>query len=217
MSTDKSQQPLWNSLERWKLIVSALTPITIAVATWVYEDTKAEELRRATSEKEEQLKSEERIRRAVGKRLEIWDKAAPMMNDIYCYLLFIGKWKQFAPTDIIERKRDLDTLMYSNRILFTPDFFKAYEDFIGAAFEPYGGKWAQDAPIKTIQTRPLDKKALRTAFTGSENTEAVHTTYWAYQRMAAIELHVAEPETPTKPKGAKPDDSSSLSAGPSAR
>ena len=123
-----AKPPVWNSLEITKLCVSLLTPIVIAVATYQY-----------NVHKDLDVQQQERLRRVVAKRVELWDAMAPKMNDIYCYFLYVGRWKEMEPQEIIERKRDLDALLYSNRILFSQPFFESYQEFMSAAFEMYRG------------------------------------------------------------------------------
>src|ERR1035437_2870580 len=72
----------WNSLEIVKLLVGLLTPIAIAVATYQY-----------NAHKDIEVQKEERLKRVVAKRVELWDQIAPNMNDIYCYFLYVGRWK----------------------------------------------------------------------------------------------------------------------------
>ena len=46
----------------------------------------------------------------------------------------MGRWKERSPADIIDKKRQLDTLLYSNRPLFSAEFVGLYHNFMRQAF-----------------------------------------------------------------------------------
>ena len=54
---------------------------------------------------------------------------APEVDQIYSYFLYLGDWKGISPEQIIEKKRQLDDLVYSNRIFFSDQFFDSYTAF----------------------------------------------------------------------------------------
>jgi hypothetical protein len=180
----------WNSLEATKLVVSLLTPVAIAVATYQYNLSK-----------DADVQQQERLKRLVAKRIDLWDQMAPKMNDIYCYFLYVGRWKEFGPIEIIERKRQLDSLLYANQIIFSREFFASYQDFMAAAFQTYR-EFGKDAALRTRPLRPKDQPFKKDAFTGVDNGDEVHRAYWRFQEMAATELDV--PVLPTPPRPSTP-------------
>ena len=108
----------WTSLEIAKLGISALTPILVLTVGIVINHSVK------VAERSSTLRSE--IYRTVGEDL----------NDIYCYLMFVGNWKDLTPADIIARKRSVDKTMYTYRPLFTEELFATYKTFMHEAFEP---------------------------------------------------------------------------------
>ena len=67
-------------------------------------------------------------------RLAIYREAAPLINDIVSYQFYVGQWKNWRPEDVIDKKRQLDRLLYSHRPLLTPAFFALYHDFMRLTF-----------------------------------------------------------------------------------
>jgi hypothetical protein len=127
----------WNSLEIAKLLVGALTPIAIFVFTyWTNQSQtletealttqrQAEESKRQSDDKA-QAQANERFAQVVKYRAELWSSISPQMNDLYCYFLYVGHWKDLDPTEILKTKRSLDKLVYSNSPFFSPDFLIKY-------------------------------------------------------------------------------------------
>jgi hypothetical protein len=193
----KKQSP-WNSLEIAKIAASLLTPLTIALATLYFNHLKDVDAHRQEQVKDMDVQHQEQLRRTVAKRMEIWDYVAPLMNEEYSYFLFVGKWKEITPKQAIAVKRDLDAKMYSNQILFTKEFFSAYQEFMNESFKT-GRGWKQDAGLRTEKIRPGDTDAPADAFTGEDNSGCIHDAYWNFQAKASHELDLPVLPTPKKP------------------
>jgi hypothetical protein len=84
----------------------------------------------------------------IKARLQYYGQIAPMVNDLMCYLAFVGRWKELAPPDVIAIKRDMDRLFHSVAPLFSQRVADAYGDFMRAGFSGYSG-WATDARIRS--------------------------------------------------------------------
>jgi hypothetical protein len=136
---------VWNSLEFCKLAATDLTPLTVFILGYVIWNGQRDIVQRWERDQIEQRKATDadvRERDLIrGFRLSIYREAAPLLNDILTYHLYIGRWKERTPADIIGRKRRLDELMYSNAALFIPAFFNLYQAFMrqpGTAGNHYG-------------------------------------------------------------------------------
>ena len=92
--------------------------------------------------------SQWRNQKLIEKRIDVWDKVGSDVNDIYCYCMRVGAWKQFTPPEIIKKKRDADKIIHLNRPYFSDDFFKSYLQFMSVCFEMYQGH-GEDAKLKT--------------------------------------------------------------------
>jgi len=132
----------WNSLEVVKLIVSALTPVIVAIiGVYIHHLTKRFEYHQWQNQK------------LIEKRLAIYDELASLMNDNLCYFTFVGAWKGRKPIDVIISKRCLDKKIHLAAPLFSSKFFEACMRFQNLCFETYTG-WGEDAKLKTqVQRR----------------------------------------------------------------
>jgi hypothetical protein len=134
----------------------------------------------------------------------VWHEASPTINDIYVYMMFIGEFKDMTPTQMIDDKRKLDRLMHSNQVLFTREYFKAYQDFMNTAYAPYRG-WLKDAALRTIPIRPHDNDVIpgsnhmKAEFTGEDCRNEVFAAYWNLQKLSGSELNVYNPDPGKQP------------------
>jgi hypothetical protein len=140
-NTSKEANPdrsVWNSLEICKLVATVMTPVTVfvlgcliwsgqreIVQRWDRDQLEQRSLAEASSKERDQIRE---------LRLSIYKEAAPLLNEILSYHFYVGRWKERSPADIIEKKRQLDSLMYSNIALFTPAFFDLYRAFMRQGF-----------------------------------------------------------------------------------
>ena len=135
-------QSTWNSVEITKLFVDALTPILIVfLGIWVNRIAKRFEQAQWTNQK------------LIEKRITIYDELAPMINDLYCYFMCVGNWKELTPVQIVELKRKLDKKIYVYVSLFSEQFVRVYHEFIHECFETYTGA-GHDAKLRTLLDHP---------------------------------------------------------------
>ena len=140
MSLPEIQQTeqIWNSLEITKLVIATLTPIIIAFLAFRFNRIiKRLDKKQWTNQK------------IVEKRIEIYDRIVPKLNDILCFYCYIGNWKEITPIDIIRLKRELDKDINIYAPLFSDDLSKKYNDFIHLCFISFSG-WEHDAKIKSL-------------------------------------------------------------------
>jgi hypothetical protein len=200
MPTTTEPEKLWNSLEVCKLIVGLMVPIAIVVVSNQYSNrerlqTEQHETRQKADDMNK-TKQDEREKREVDKRFNAWEQMAPQMNQIYSYFLYIGDWKTTSPEQIVEKKRQLDDLIYSNRIFFTDQFFNSYSAFMRAAFTTSRG-WEKDPQLNTVPIRKLDRPS-KVEFNSCDNADAVYKAYWDFQDASSVELNL--PKVPASPR-----------------
>jgi hypothetical protein len=130
------------SFDQWinifRLIASVATPICVAIFAFGLN-------RRLKSIDDAQWQS----RKIVERRLEIYDYVAPRVNEIFCFMMGFGDWKEISPEKILKSKRELDKQVNVYRYLLSEDFYTAYDEFIHAVFETFTGR-GQDAKIKAL-------------------------------------------------------------------
>lgn len=133
---DEIKSP-WNSLEIAKLLVSIVTPLVVVIMGFWIQSTIAEQ--------NHAYKARERL---ADRRLAIYEQVSGQLNRIYCFIEDVGTWKEESPESIIKFKRHLDNVMYTNQAIWSPSTFKAYLDYMDAAFATYQGVGI-DAKIRT--------------------------------------------------------------------
>jgi hypothetical protein len=132
------------------LIVDAATPVTVAVLGVIFA---------RASRKIEQVQWANQT--VVTRRLDIYDKLAPGLNQLLCFATFVGGWKEIAPQKATETKRGLDEIMYANKVLFSDEVFKAYHHFMSVLFDMFGTTGA-DAKVRApIESKWGNRRDLR--------------------------------------------------------
>jgi hypothetical protein len=92
--------------------------------------------------------SQWRNQELIKARLQYFGQLAPMLNDLMCYLTFIGRWKELTPPDVVALKRDADRLFLSVAPLFSQRAVEAYREFLRRCFHMQG-QWGADARIRS--------------------------------------------------------------------
>ena len=111
----------WNSLEIAKTLISIATPVIGGIIAY--------RLTKIGSDLDNKKWTSQRI---IEKRLDFYDLVVPDLNDIYCYYMQFGNWKEFTPCDIIQKKRKLDKAFYIHKHVFknsedlTEVYYKTY-------------------------------------------------------------------------------------------
>lgn len=114
----------WNSLEITRLIASLLTPTIVTIIGFILNSNLNKiEKKNRTSEK------------ILEKRLALYDHLIPMLNDILCFHLYIGNWRELTPTEILKYKSVIRKEMYIYSPLFTQDMLDSYREFMNLCFE----------------------------------------------------------------------------------
>jgi len=128
---------VWNSLEVVKLVVSAITPLSIAIIG-VYLNKQVKKFEH----------TQWRNQKLIEKRLAVYDELAPLLNDLLCYYTFVGRWKELRPPDIIKHKREVDKKAHLAKALVSKLLFHEIMNFLNLCFKTYGG-WGVDAKMLT--------------------------------------------------------------------
>jgi hypothetical protein len=116
----------WTSLEVAQLAVSALTPIAVLGLGLLVSNgaRRVEALQHANQT-------------VVARRVEIFADVAKKLNRLLCFATFVGRWKEVTPADVLILKRDIDEVMYANRLIFSDELFSAYQAFMTCFFVMY--------------------------------------------------------------------------------
>lgn len=126
----------WSSLEIIKLLIELLTPAAMLyIGLWFDRRIKEFEHRQWSNQK------------VIEKRLEVYEKLTPKLNDMMCYFLRIGGWKELSPVEVIDMKRDIDKDAHIYAPLFSPAFLDRYNEFMSLCFATFRGA-GMDAALK---------------------------------------------------------------------
>jgi hypothetical protein len=125
-------------LEVGKLLVSAITPIAVVVLGMAIN-------RRLKDIEQKQWRS----RKLIEKRIDIYDKISPDLNALFCYYMWVGEWQKNTPSQMVDKKRELDRQVHVYRYLLPADFFGLYDKFIHLLFSTYNGA-GEDARLRTL-------------------------------------------------------------------
>lgn len=139
----------WNSLEVAKLIIGALTPLTVAIFGFFI----SKRLKRL----DHALWTNQKL---TEKRLAVYDEVAPKLNRLLCFYTWVGPWKETTPIDALRIKRELDATFNIYRHLFEGDVYSTYQALFRTLFETYTGA-GRDAKLLTLISGPDgDRSAL---------------------------------------------------------
>lgn len=115
-------------LERWKVLLSILTPLVLVALTFVVND--------AIQQRGAALKREEQI---LAEKQKIYAEMGKMLNVIYVYVADIGDFSSYTPQRVIEMKRETDRQFFMYRPYWSEATEEKYNDYMKAAFETYIG------------------------------------------------------------------------------
>ena len=191
----------WTSVQIATLAVEALTPVTVAGLGVVLA---------RNSRRIEQVQWANQT--VVTRRLDIFGQLAPGLNQLLCFATFVGGWKEIQPKQAIAIKRQLDEIMYANRVLFSEDLFAAYHRFMATLFAMWATTDADAhlrAPVKSQwgnrRNMPWwDEDAMAGLFS-PDNPASIGDIQAAYDQLAErfradlYVTHQAQPLLPAQP------------------
>jgi hypothetical protein len=131
-------EQIWNNLRIPIIIGASIAPVVIVFLIIRYN--------RIIKRLEVQHRTNQKI---VEKRLEIYERVGPKLNDILNFFLYSGNWKELSPVDLIRLKRELDREITVNTPLFSADLSAKYNGFIHLCFVSFSG-WEHEEKIKSL-------------------------------------------------------------------
>jgi len=130
-------EQIWNSLKIAIMIIAALAPFIIAFLVIRFNRT----IKRLNNKHQTN-------QRIVEKRIEIYDRIGPKLNDLISFYCYSGNWKEITPIAIIRLKKELDKDINIYTPIFSNDLSKKYTDFIHLCFVSFSG-WEHKEKIKS--------------------------------------------------------------------
>ncbi len=131
-------EQVWRSLKIIIFIIATLAPFIIIFLVFRYN--------RIISRLKRKHETDQKI---VEKRIEIYDRIAPKLNDLLSFYCYNGTWIKISPLDVLRLKRELDKEINIYTPLFSDELGKKYSDFIGLCFVSFSG-WEHEVKIKSL-------------------------------------------------------------------
>ena len=128
---------IWNSLKIAIIIIAALAPVVIAFLAFRFNRT----IKRLKKKHQED-------QRIIEKRIEIYDRIGPKLNDLFCFYCYNGNWKEITPMDVVRIKKELDKDLNTHAPLFSDDLSIKYTAFTQLCFVSFSG-WEHEEKIKS--------------------------------------------------------------------
>ncbi len=75
----------------------------------------------------------------IKKRIDLYDRIAPKLNDLLCSFLAVGQWRTLPPPVVLQRKRELDQMIHVYGPLFSQVVVDQYKVFIHKCFRTFTG------------------------------------------------------------------------------
>ncbi|WP_299919460.1 hypothetical protein [uncultured Roseobacter sp.] len=169
-SSGKGKASPWNSLEIAKILVSAMVPVSVVLfGTWTSS---------ALQDRQDAFQLNERL---VEKRLEIFERVATPLNDIFVYIEDRGHYKDLTPEDIIKRRRELYKTMDPYKAFWSADTYEAYLHYMDSvAFAP-----------NAVNAR-RNEAANRDAVIRTDISQKQHLEPWEGKQADWADLHTGE-------------------------
>jgi hypothetical protein len=191
----------WTSLEVTQLVVDALMPVAlVGIGLLVARNTRRLEALQHANQT------------VVARRLEVFVEVAPKLNKLLCFMAFVGRWKEITPADALTLKRDVDEVMFTNRLLFSDALFAAYQRLMARFFAMYATVDG-DALIRARISSDLGDRRQRSwwspfmaAMFAQDNLCEPADAHRAYAELSAAfreDLYVTDLSRPLSPQVAK--------------
>jgi len=131
-------EQIWNSLKIPIMIIAALAPIIIVFLVIRYNRIiKVLNRKHQTNQK------------IIEKRIEIYDRIGPKLNDILSFYCYSGNWKDLTPMDMMRLKKELDANINTYAPVFSDDLSTKYTGFIHLCYVSHSG-WEHKEKIKSL-------------------------------------------------------------------
>lgn len=118
-------------------VISAIMPLIIIFITGWWVNKRLENIK-------SRLQLDHSI---IEKRAGIYAEIQDDLNNIYSYIIRVGKWKELTPEDILESKRLVDQKFHTTKPYWSENTMTQYEELMKVCFKTYRGH-GKDAGIR---------------------------------------------------------------------
>ncbi len=124
----------------------------------------------------------------IERRLALFDQLAPLLNDLFCFYVRVGGWKEITPPQALGIKRQLDRQISVNAPLFSSRFRRMYDQFMQLCFDMMvadGNDARLRTPVEQRDTLPLWRTEWRTLFCEPGKCPPPYEVLAAYEALMA--------------------------------
>ena len=115
-------------LEKWKVLLSILTPLVLVVLTFVVNS--------AIQERGAKLKRDEQI---LSEKQKIYAELGRRLNVFYVYVSDVGDFRTYSPPRVVEMKREADRQFFMYRPYWSKETEGHYNEYMSSVFTTYTG------------------------------------------------------------------------------
>jgi hypothetical protein len=149
-----------SKFEFYRLITSALIPISVVVLAGLLTRQSDKAIQAQTAQSNKQLEEYKETLQSKGQILQekqhTYAELGKDLNTVYIYVADVGDFAKYPPEQVIDKKRDADRLFYMYRSYWSDTTERNYFEFMTAAFTTYGGGQGRPALINSY---PQEKEA----------------------------------------------------------
>lgn len=124
----------------------------------------------------------------IAKRVEVYDRIAPLANDFYCYSTRVGEFKSMTPAGLLDKKRSMDRAWHPYAEIFSKPSQYAYDAFMETYFRTRTGV-GQSAKLRANRDKLAEqwgrkwKRRWDISFSQEERPQTSEDFKGAYERL----------------------------------
>jgi hypothetical protein len=103
-------------LEMVKALGSLTTPIVVAAVAYLFQ------------------RRQKRFEATISEKARYYAAISPLLNRIYSYRKLVNDYLDRSPEEILQAKREADRVFWTHIYIWSPEFRRAYQAFMGDAF-----------------------------------------------------------------------------------
>ena len=100
----------------------------------------------------------EHERETFARRFLGYQEVTSLANDIYCFNALVGHFRDISPVEAIQKKRQLETVVFSNLPLWNDKFCESLTKFLDTCFETQRGRGTMIASVSDVERHVESRK-----------------------------------------------------------
>lgn len=93
----------------------------------------------------------EHERETFARRFMGYQEVTTLANDIYCFHALVGHFRDISPVEAIQKKRQLEAVVFSNLPLWNDQFCESLTKFLDTCFETQRGRGTRIASASDVE------------------------------------------------------------------